>query len=257
MAAMPKQKAQTSVEQIKLSWSLIRLLFVEILRRNKTVYRVLSNYILSGIALTGNGIELGSGSASGSYRRFFREILPVNITYVDYFSNGQNVLRLDLEAPLKLDSNHYDFVLCFNTLEHIYNYGNLVSESYRLLKPGGMFIGSTPYVYRYHADPYDYFRFSHDAIVRMFESVGYDNGWIVGMSVGPFTLGFVQFEGLIPRFIRLPYVLITILFDAIFKWISKTGTGDYIMGYVYMFRKATAEILHDSPKGREFTHDIE
>ncbi|MFC1969085.1 methyltransferase domain-containing protein, partial [Chloroflexota bacterium] len=231
-------KIRTSVGQVKLSWSLIRLLFVEVLKRNKAVYRVLMNYTLSGIEITGNGIELGSGPASGSYRRFFREILPVNITYVDYFSNGQNVLRLDLESPLKLESNLYDFILCFNTLEHIYNYGNVVSESYRILKPGGLFIGSTPFAYRYHADPYDYFRFSHDAIERMFEAVGYNNGWVTGLSIGPFTLSLVQFEGLIPRIIRLLLSLISMLLDLMFKWVSKTGTSDYIMGYVYVFRKA-------------------
>lgn len=230
-------KIRTSVEQVKLSWPLIRLLFVEVLKRNKGIYRVLMNYILSGIEITGNGIDLGSGSASGSYRRFLREVLPVNITYVDYFSDGQHVLRLDLESPLKLESNLYDFILCFNTLEHIYNYGNVVSESYRILRPGGMFRGSSPFAYKYHEDPHDYFRYSHEAIERMFGEAGFERGIITGMSVGPFTLSLSQFDGLIPRFIRLPLALISMLLDLIFKWVSKTGTSDYVMGYVYIFRK--------------------
>jgi len=34
------------------------------------------------------------------------------------------------------------------------------SEIYRIIKKGGFFIGSVPFIYQIHAAPNDYFRFS-------------------------------------------------------------------------------------------------
>ena len=45
---------------------------------------------------------------------------------------------------LPFDDNTFDFVYSKSVLEHVFNTDNFVSESLRVLKPGGVFIGLTP-----------------------------------------------------------------------------------------------------------------
>lgn len=45
------------------------------------------------------------------------------------------------EADFELES--FDLICCFMTLEHVQNPGALVASAYRLLKPGGVFVGVT------------------------------------------------------------------------------------------------------------------
>ncbi len=59
---------------------------------------------------------------------------------------GTNICTLhsDLNYPLHIENNDYDVVFSGETLEHLYCPENLVSEAQRILKPDGVFIGSTP-----------------------------------------------------------------------------------------------------------------
>ena len=44
----------------------------------------------------------------------------------------------------QLPDNSFDYVLCFQVIEHIQKDLNLIEEIYRVLKPGGIFLVSTP-----------------------------------------------------------------------------------------------------------------
>jgi SAM-dependent methyltransferase len=51
--------------------------------------------------------------------------------------------NLEYES-IPFDDNTFDFVYSKSVLEHVFNTDNYVSESMRVLKPGGIFIGLTP-----------------------------------------------------------------------------------------------------------------
>lgn len=53
-------------------------------------------------------------------------------------------VRQALVPPIDLPSNCFDFVISFQVIEHIKKDVELVREVYRILKPGGQFIVSTP-----------------------------------------------------------------------------------------------------------------
>lgn len=46
--------------------------------------------------------------------------------------------------PFKLSSNKYDYIICFESIEHIYNPNFLLKEIYKSLKTSGILIISTP-----------------------------------------------------------------------------------------------------------------
>ena len=102
--------------------------------RAKSLYRALHNASLNGLTLRGRTIDLGSKNGTSSYYRFIK---AEDITFVDYYEGGENVVRLDLEKELPIDSEAFDNVIMFNTLEHIQNHDQLIAESLRILRPGG------------------------------------------------------------------------------------------------------------------------
>jgi SAM-dependent methyltransferase len=90
-------------------------------------------------------------------------------------------LRLDIDPDSKPDicsdihhiqweSNFFDTVVLTETLEHLYDPKKAMQELYRVLKPGGICIASTRFVYPYHPDPSDYYRFTWDSLKFLFEN---------------------------------------------------------------------------------------
>lgn len=57
-------------------------------------------------------------------------------------------------------------------LEHIANPSALISEIGRILAPGGKLIGSVPFSYRLHEEPYDYYRYTRHALKRLGQQSG-------------------------------------------------------------------------------------
>lgn len=115
-------------EELKLSGKLLRTIFFETLR-GKSLGRTLMNCCLSEFELTGGIIDLGSGSERASYYRFLEFREPYNLTYSDYYKTGANIIKLDLEKTFPLEQDVFDCVICFNVLEHVYSFGNVVKES--------------------------------------------------------------------------------------------------------------------------------
>jgi ubiquinone/menaquinone biosynthesis C-methylase UbiE len=58
---------------------------------------------------------------------------------------GQTVHVADLNhEPLPFDNNEFELVTCSETLEHLENYWVVLRETFRVLKPGGLAVFSTP-----------------------------------------------------------------------------------------------------------------
>ena len=58
------------------------------------------------------------------------------------------------------DDNVFDGVLCTQVLEHVENLDLLLAECNRVIKVGGRFVVSVPFLYREHEQPYDFRRFT-------------------------------------------------------------------------------------------------
>ncbi len=84
---------------------------------------------------------------------------------VDLVADGTNVPLLDASV---------DTVTCNAVIEHVVEPGQLVSEIYRVLKPGGYAQLMIPFVFPFHAYPSDYQRYSYrgvEELTRAFEKV--------------------------------------------------------------------------------------
>ena len=61
---------------------------------------------------------------------------------------------------LPFRDNSFDYVTCTETLEHISHPELTIQEIYRVLKPGGVFLLTMPFMYPYHPHPADYQRWT-------------------------------------------------------------------------------------------------
>ena len=211
--------------------------------KGKTLVRILTNDVIGRYTeknpIKGKTIDLGSKSDNMSYNQFLKKEENCEITYTDLRPESDNVLKIDLEKRFPIDDESYDTVMCFNTLEHIYDFKNVISESHRIIKKGGKFIGTTPLMVAYHADPDDYFRYTHTALKRMFEEEGFELIKMEKLGYGPFSTGLYYVVMLAPRLIRPILLLGCISLDKILNFLTNnrhTGKA-YTLFHFMVFEK--------------------
>lgn len=76
---------------------------------------------------------------------------PAGMKSPDFFYDGRT---------LPFPDGSFDGVLCTQVLEHVANPEALLVEIHRILRPGGAFVLSAPFLWEEHEEPYDFFRFS-------------------------------------------------------------------------------------------------
>lgn len=84
-------------------------------------------------------------------------------------------IHADLCNPELTDqlSERYDLIVCKSILEHVYDPLTASSNLYKLLKPGGIIVGSVPFMFPRHCPPnleyQDYYRFTPEALGILFQ----------------------------------------------------------------------------------------
>lgn len=80
---------------------------------------------------------------------------------------GPGVDRIEDLSGLKLDDETVPTIICVDTLEHVFNAQQAVSEMLRVLAPGGVMLVAVPMHFRVHDYPADYWRFTPACIDRL------------------------------------------------------------------------------------------
>lgn len=227
-----------NLEGIQVDTRLLKDIWIETWR-GKTLDRILLNYYLRRVELSGDILDLGSSSKQASYNRFIKYKEPYKIKYTDLYKNTDDpeIINLDLEKEFPIAENSFDNITCFNVLEHIYDYDNLISESYKVLKPEAKFIGSVPFLVNYHADPNDYWRYTWQTLERIFVSNGFKVSKIIVLSFGPLSAGFSQIEFMFPKIVKVFILYINIFLDNIIVKFKKFLKFKHPLGYVFIFTK--------------------
>ncbi len=79
----------------------------------------------------------------------------------------------DITKRTPIDDSTYDLVICSQTLEHLWDFRAAIAEIYRITR--NVAIIDVPFVYKYHREPNDYWRFSKEAMHRLLEEAGFVN----------------------------------------------------------------------------------
>lgn len=135
-------------------------------RRN--LYPWLSEAIAAhGLAQGKRVLSVGAGGEIGA----FVKSLGVTCTSIDNDPRRNPDLLLSVEDLSSLSDGSFDAVLCMEVLEHVVSPQTAFTEMVRVLRPGGVLIGSTPFLLGIHDAPFDFQRFTRHGIERLAEGL--------------------------------------------------------------------------------------
>lgn len=196
------------------------------LQHGETLARILMNSAVETVTLHGKILDIGAGSERSSYFDHFRLKPRYSIITLDIDAGRNPSVVADIERRFPLPDQSFDGVVCMNLLEHVWRFGHVSSEAYRVLRRDGVFVGATPFLFPIHPFPkspganyHDFFRFTEESLHRMLTEAGFHKVTIQPLGFGPVTtaLFFAEFPFItilkfIP-FLRFLLYLVAIGFD--------------------------------------------
>lgn len=129
----------------------------------EVVFHVLPN-------IRGRVLDLGAGMAK------YKETIKKHAT--DYTAcdvkKNENIDAVCDVTNLNFPPESFDTVISTQVFEHIDNPFAVAQEIKKVLKIGGNAIITAPFMFPYHADPKDNFRFSREGLEEIFKSAGFE-----------------------------------------------------------------------------------
>lgn len=143
----------------------------------------------------------------------------------------------------------FSAVFCFEVLEHVQDPFSAAKEILRVLQPGGLLIGSTPFMLGVHDAPHDYFRYTRYGLRHLFKEFepveliarnrASDASAVLLLRL--YVVGAK--DDRVKLAIRWPFVKVLITMQAfLMRGISN---DDATTGYFFVFRKPLKPALKD------------
>ena len=114
-------------------------------------------------------VDIGGGRRQ-SYLRHARSE-PTRVVTID-IEPGPQVDLVASATNIPLDRASVDTVICFNVLEHIYDYRSALTEICRVMRPDGKLFGWVPFIIGVHGAPNDYFRYTASSLRKLLDESG-------------------------------------------------------------------------------------
>lgn len=161
-------------------------------QRGLSVLRRLQYERMERVALAGTVLDFGGGdrvhyadqvSCWAAHGRTV-EYRSANIDHA-----VQPTFPLQIGQPLPIDDESFDATLSLNTLEHVFELDETLTEFRRVLKPGGRLVLSMPFMFRVHGHPDDYHRGTPSFWRRKLGEAGFKEISIEALAWGPFSNG--------------------------------------------------------------------
>jgi SAM-dependent methyltransferase len=143
----------------------------------------------------GINLDLGASFCEPYHKYYSNKVFAIN--YV-----GKCSVMADLENKLSFKSESVDLVTAFNVYEHLFSTSNLISESVRILNPGGYIVISTPFMKEVHPHPNDYFRFTQQGWEKILQKYDLNIELMIAIGNGPFEVVHDLLFQFLPKILR-------------------------------------------------------
>ena len=147
--------------------------FIKYALAGKTIGRAYMNETVREqcAGLSGRVLDLAGGAKSS-----YISLLPKGIDLVRTDAKASpGVTKVDIDAHLPFPDASFDAVLLFNALYLANDALALAREVHRVLKPGGAWHVSSPFIANEMPEPHDYVRFTAEGLERLCKTAGFRN----------------------------------------------------------------------------------
>lgn len=158
--------------------------------QNCSLLRKLEYERLKNLSLSGRVLDFGGGERA-NYSHKVDEWLDKYNPAITESVNIDNKLKptflVGAHENIPVDNARYDTVISFNTLEHVLDLNQTLSEFHRVLKCKGSVILIVPFIFRVHAHPNDYSRLTANKWKIVLGEHGLNVTRIEALNWGPFS----------------------------------------------------------------------
>ncbi|MEJ5263064.1 MAG: class I SAM-dependent methyltransferase [Ignavibacterium sp.] len=129
---------------------------------------------INSLAKELNGKILDVGCGTKPYESFFNYSDYIGLEFDTGIDSEKKTADFYYDGKIfPFDSESFDSVICNQVLEHVFEPKEFLSEINRILKPGGKFLITVPFVWDEHEQPYDFARYSSFGLVYLLEKNGF------------------------------------------------------------------------------------
>lgn len=180
----------------------------------------------------------------------------IGVDVEDGFYDSAHIDLIGSAYNVPIEDGAADAVISCQVIEHLEKPLDAFRETQRILRQGGIFLLSFPFLYPIHAAPRDYFRYTEYAVAKILQEHGfeildqkkiggfwYSIGMFSGMYLKTFDRGILKQLKLIPILtwaIKMPLYLIHSLEGFLFDCAKKDKSAlraQWTVNYVIAARK--------------------
>jgi ubiquinone/menaquinone biosynthesis C-methylase UbiE len=168
-------------------------------------FRTLEPFIISQLNQSkAPMLDLGCGN-----RPYKPHYPPGEVVGADVVQSSHGCVEVILESnkSLPFEDNRFETILCTQVLEHVENPYLVLSETHRILRPGGRMILTCPFIWELHERPHDYLRFSEYWLTKNLVDTGFHIEMLDRQGGDLATIGQMICLSMAVRQIHMPKVL--------------------------------------------------
>ena len=143
------------------------------------IRRGLYEFIKNNLSGHELGLVVDVGAGRAPYRGLLKCKKYIGID-VERRADVENLIIADINKDIPMDSDSVDVVILTEVLEHLRNPVRAMEELYRVLKPGGRLVLTTPLLWPLHEEPNDFQRFTKYGLGEIFKNSGFKEFKITG-----------------------------------------------------------------------------
>ncbi len=131
--------------------------------------------IFAGYVKGGRLLDFGCGSKTYKTQLKTDEYIGIDFENEGHPHDEEQIdIYYDGLSKLPFKDGEFDYVLCTEVFEHLFDLDDKLDEFHRVLKNGGLMFVTCPFVWNEHEIPYDYARYTSFALDHKFKNKGFE-----------------------------------------------------------------------------------